>query len=380
MVTRGAWVEIDRSRLIHNYMEVKKAAGDTVKVAAVLKAQCYGMDAVQVAESLESLGSDSPDTYIVACVSEALELRESFVPEKEILILGFVEPEQYDTVIENRITLTMYNFDLAKEFNRVALEMGKKGYYHIKINSGMNRTGFAPDEESAEKIAEMMQFEGIEATGIMTHLAVADETDKSIAHMQMKRFDDFIEIMKKKNLPIPKMHCAASPSICDLPEYYRDMIRPGLLLTGFYSSDEVSRDRIKLMPCIRFKARLGNIMPVKKGEGVGYGHTYHLPEDTLVGLLPCGFCDGLSRSFSNDFYVTIRGHKAPIIGTICMDHCMLDLKDVPDPVIGEEIVIYGYGADSPDGAITVEDVANRRGTVVDEVMANITARVPRIYV
>ena len=380
MVSRGAWLEIDKSKLANNYMEVKRAVGPDVKICAVLKAQCYGIGAPGVAETLEALGDDAPDSYIVACVSEALELRPVIAPHKEILILGYVEPENYEIVIDEEITLTMYRLDLAEEFNRVALSKGKKGLMHIKLNTGMNRTGFIPSEDAADEIVKIMNMPGLEATGIFTHLAVADETDKSIAHMQMKRFDDFVEVLKGRGLSIPKVHVAASPAICDLPEYYRDMVRPGLLLTGYYSSEEVRRDQIKLQPCVKLKARLGNFMPVKAGEGVGYGHTYHLPEDTVIGLMPLGFSDGFTRGFSNDFFVTIRGHKCPVIGRICMDHCMIDLKDVPDPVIGEEIVVYGDGINGADGAMNVDEVAAKRDSIPDEVLTNINARVPRIFV
>ena len=158
------------------------------------------------------------------------------------------------------------------------------------------------------------------------------------------------------------------------------MVRPGLLFTGYYTSDDVKRDPIHLRPCVKLKARLGNVMPVKAGEGVGYGFTYHLPEDTLVGLLPLGFSDGFTRAFSNDFFVTIRGHRCPVIGNICMDHCMIDLKNVPDPQVGEEIVVYGDGINGTDGAMNIEEVAAKRGTIVDEVLTNLAARLPRIYV
>ena len=152
--------------------------------------------------------------------------------------------------------------------------MGKKARVHIKVNSGMNRLGFLPTEESADAVARCMQLKNLDVTGIFTHLATADETDKSGARMQMRRFDAFLAMLKARGICMPTVHCGASPTICDLPEFYRDMVRPGLLLTGWYASDEVSRERIKLQPCVKLKARLGNVMPVKAGEGVGYGFTY----------------------------------------------------------------------------------------------------------
>lgn len=376
MPIRDAWVEIDRAKLEHNFMEVRRAVGDGVKICAVLKAQCYGMGGATVAKVIDPLGADA---YAVACMSEALEIRE-IVPEKEILILGYVSEEGYDDAIRAGITLTMYREDALLALNRHAAALGLKARVHIKVNSGMNRIGFLPTEESADAVARCADLKNLEITGIFTHLATADERDKSGARMQMDRFDSFLDMLRRRGVRLPTIHAAASPSICDLPEFYRDMVRPGLLLTGFYTSDDVSRDRIRLQPCVKLKARLGNIMPVKAGEGVGYGFTYHLPEDTLVGLLPLGFSDGFTRSFSNDFFVTIRGYRCPIIGNICMDHCMIDLKNVPAPCIGEEITVYGDGVNGQDGAMSAEEVAAKRGTVVDEVLTNLASRLPRILV
>ena len=158
------------------------------------------------------------------------------------------------------------------------------------------------------------------------------------------------------------------------------MVRPGLLLTGYYTSEEVSRERIHLVPCIKLKARLGNIMSVAAGEGIGYGFTYHTSRDSIIGLLPLGFSDGFTRAFSNRFFVTIRGYRCPVVGNICMDHCMIDLTDLPNPQIGEEIVVYGDGLNGPDGAMNIQEVADLRGTIVDEVMTNLAARLPRRYV
>jgi len=383
-VERGAWLEINKEKLIHNFLEVKNAAdaeakkrgpNEKIKVCAVLKAQCYGIDARQVCKTIDPYG---PDAYAVACLSEALELRE--ITDKEILVLGYVAEDCYDTAIENRVTLPMYRMDCLKAFDKKAAEMGKKGLVHIAVNSGMNRLGFLPTEESADEVASAFKLPNLEINGIFTHLAVADEVDKAPAHMQMGRFNAFLDMLTARGVKLPTVHAAASPAVCDLPEYYKDMIRSGLMLTGCYPSEDVSHERIKLENPVKLKAKLGNIMPVKKGEHVGYGFTYELPEDTYIGLVPIGFSDGFTRMFSNDFYVTIRGHKAPIVGRICMDHCMIDLKDVPNPVLGEEIVIYGDGVNGEDKAMSVQEVADKRGTVPDEVLTNLASRIPRIYI
>lgn len=371
---RDAWVEVDSAALMHNFQEVRKAVGPKVKICAVLKAQCYGLGGAQAAMALKNA-----DCYAVAVLSEALEV-QAVVPDKEILVLGYISPDGFAEAIRHNISLTMYRPEAMEELNRQAAAMGQKARVHIKINSGMNRIGFAPTGENADVVARCMKLPSLEITGIFTHLATADEADKSGVHKQMARFDAFLELLRQRGTTLPTVHVAASPTICDLPEYDRDMVRPGLLLTGYYTSEEVSRERIHLIPCIKLKARLGNIMPVAAGEGIGYGFTYHTSRDSLIGLLPLGFSDGFTRAFSNRFFVTIRGHRCPVVGNICMDHCMIDLTDLPNPQIGEEIIVYGDGLNGPDGAMNIQEVADLRGTIVDEVMTNLAARLPRRYV
>ena len=371
---RDAWVEVDSTALLHNFQEVRRAVGPNVKICAVLKAQCYGLGGAQAVEVLKDA-----DCYAVAVLSEALEVRAA-APDKEILVLGYVSPDGFAEAIRHNISLTMYRPEAMEELNRQAAAMGQKARVHIKINSGMNRIGFAPTGENADVVARCMKLPSLEITGIFTHLATADEADKSGVRKQMARFDVFLELLRQRGATLPTVHVAASPTICDLPEYDRDMVRPGLLLTGYYTSEEVSRERIHLVPCIKLKARLGNIMPVAAGEGIGYGFTYHTSRDSIIGLLPLGFSDGFTRAFSNRFFVTIRGYRCPVVGNICMDHCMIDLTDLPNPQIGEEIVVYGDGFNGPDGAMNIQEVADLRGTIVDEVMTNLAARLPRRYV
>ena len=371
---RDAWVEVDSTALLHNFQEVRRAVGPNVKICAVLKAQCYGLGGAQAAEVLKDA-----DCYAVAVLSEALEVRAA-APDKEILVLGYVSPDGFAEAIRHNISLTMYRPEAMEELNRQAAAMGQKARVHIKINSGMNRIGFAPTAEAADAVVRCMALPHLEATGIFTHLATADEADKSGVRKQMARFDAFLELLRQRGVTLPTVHVAASPTICDLPEYDRDMVRPGLLLTGYYTSEEVSRERIHLVPCIKLKARLGNIMPVAAGEGIGYGFTYHTSRDSIIGLLPLGFSDGFTRAFSNRFFVTIRGYRCPVVGTICMDHCMIDLTDLPNPQIGEEIVVYGDGSNGPDGAMNIQETADLRGTIVDEVRTNLAARLPRRYV
>lgn len=373
---RDAWVEIDVKKLSANFMEIRRAVGDGVRICAVLKAQAYGMGGAETAKVLDRLGADA---FAVATLSEALEIR-SVVPEKEILVLGHVPVAGYEAAILHRISLTMFREEALRSLNGKAVALGALAKIHIKVNTGMNRIGFPPTEEGVDSVVAAFALPHIQVAGVFTHLAVADEKDPSIARLQVARFDRFLDMLRKRGVSLPTVHISASPALCNYPEFDRDMVRPGLMLTGHYASMEVSRDRIRLQPCVKLKARLGNLMWVKAGEGIGYGHTVRLEKDTPVGLLPLGFSDGFTRSFSNHFFVTIRSIRCPVIGTICMDHCMIDLSAVSDAKVGEEIVVYGDGTEGADGAYSPQQVADLRGTVVDEVLTNLSPRLPRVYI
>ena len=374
---RRVYAIVDFDALDQNVQAMEEKLPQDVGMMAVIKTNAYGHGAKAIAKHLED--NDRISGYAVATAEEALELRKAGIG-KMILILGYVFEKDYEDLILQDIRFGIYRKDVAQALDAAAEKCHKKALIHIKIDTGMHRIGYPVCQESVEEIKEIAGLKHLCLEGIFTHFARADEADKSGVRKQMARFDVFLELLRQRGATLPTVHVAASPTICDLPEYDRDMVRPGLLLTGYYTSEEVSRERIHLVPCIKLKARLGNIMPVAAGEGIGYGFTYHTSRDSIIGLLPLGFSDGFTRAFSNRFFVTIRGYRCPVVGNICMDHCMIDLTDLPNPQIGEEIVVYGDGLNGPDGAMNIQEVADLRGTIVDEVMTNLAARLPRRYV
>lgn len=369
---RDAWVEIDEKALKNNYIQIVSSLNENVKICPVLKAQCYGMGGAEVAKRLHDLGADM---FAVATLDEAIEIRK-VIPKKEILILGYVSKEDYLIALEYDISLSMFNKEGMISFRETCKRQDQIGRVHIKINTGMNRIGFSIEDDTVHFLRECFCMSNIEIRGIFSHFGAADESEQNRTTLQINRFDNFLLKLKKYTI-LPIIHISASAAICNYPEYQYDMVRPGLSLTGHYASQYVNRERIKLTPCITLKARLGNIMEVKKDEWISYGFTKKLEKDTKVGLLPLGYSDGLTRSFSDGFYVVIRGKPCQIIGVICMDHCMIDLTSVPDAEINDLIIVYGNGNDL---AITPGQAAELRGTTVDEVLTNLSQRLPRRFV
>lgn len=370
---RPAWVEINKKKAIHNFLEVKRAVGPNVKVCAVVKADSYGMGSVELSKMYLENGVDM---LAVAVFSEAMELRKE-IKDKDILVLGYTPEEFYDDAIENNITLTVYTLDLAEKLNAVAEKFNKTAKIHIKVETGMNRLGFLPTEENADKVAKIATLGNIFIEGIYSHQARADEKDKATAHKQAGRFMSFIKMLEERGVTIPVKHIANSATIIDLPEYHFDMVRPGIILSGFYPSDEVNKDEYKFEICVTLKAKLANVKNIEGGEGVGYGHLFNTTEKTVVGTIPMGYADGYSRLLSNKGYIVVKGVKCPILGKVCMDQFMVDLSNVENPQIGDEAIVYGDGTDD---AMTAEDVANMRGTISYEVLTNLGKRLPKIYV
>lgn len=370
---RPAWVEISRKKAIQNFLEVRRAVGPNVKICAVVKADSYGMGSVELSKMYLENGVDM---LAVAVISEAFELRDE-IKDLDILVLGYTPEEFFDDALNNNITLTIYNYELAQKLNAVAKSMNKIAKIHIKVETGMNRLGFLPTEENADKVAAIAKMENISIEGAFSHHAKADETNKTTAHKQAGRFISFIKMLEERNVTIPIKHIANSATIIDLPEYYFDMVRPGIILPGFYPSDEVNKNEYKFEICVTLKARIANVKTIEAGEGVGYGHLFSAEKPTVVGTIPLGYADGYSRLLSNKGYIVVKGVKCPIIGKVCMDQFMVDLSNVEDPQIGDEAIIYGDGT---DGAMTAEDVANMRGTISYEVLTNLGKRLPKIYI
>ena len=371
---RPAWVEVNKDKAIHNLLEVRRAVGPDRKICTVVKADSYGMGSVELSKMYIENGVDM---FAVAVIGEAFELREE-IKEKDILVLGFTSEEFYEDAIKNNITLTIYNYDHAFRLNEAAKKLNKEAKIHIKVETGMNRLGFLPTEENADKVAAIAKLGNIKIEGAYSHHAKADEKDKTTAHMQAGRFIKFMEMLKERDVEIPTKHIANSATIIEMPEYYFDMVRPGIILSGFYPSDEVNTEKYKFEICVTLKARLANVKTIEAGEGVGYGHLYRADKPVTVGTIPLGYADGYSRLLSNKGYVVVKGVKCQILGKVCMDQFMVDLSNVENPQIGDVAIVYGDGT---DGAMTAEDVANMRGTISYEVLTNLAVRrLPKIYV
>ncbi len=373
MIDLPAWAEINLKALSHNTREICRASGPGARVMAVVKANAYGHGAVEVARTALASGAAR---LAVARSAEGAELRRAGIGDP-ILVLGYTPAGLIREIVEFNLEQAVYGVDYSLVVDREAAGMGVKIPVHIKVDTGMGRIGVvAGTESSLREIKEMATRPNLEPVGIFTHFAAADSSDKSYTRKQWESFVKLLDDLRREGLDFQLKHCANSAAIIDIPECHLNLVRAGIALYGLYPSAEVSRQGISLEPVMSFKARVVQVKKVPAGFPVSYGCTYVTQRPTVIATLPVGYADGYSRRLSSRGEVLVRGHRAPVVGRVCMDQCMVDVGDIPGVAPGDEVVLFGRQGDQ---VLSVEEVADWIGTINYEVVCMVGARVPRIY-
>lgn len=362
--------DIDLDAVRTNIINMKNGLKAETKVCCVIKADGYGHGAVKIAKAVQ----DIADFYAVATIGEALGLRASGIGTP-LLILGYIHPDGYEDAVRNDIRLTIYDKEDADLLSKAAKKAGKRARLHIKIDTGMSRIGFAPDEKSLDIIKEIYADPGLETEGIFTHLFAADAKDKTSAYAQVEKFTGFCKRLKEEGVDIKIRHCSNSAAAISMPEADLDMVRLGIAQYGLYPSDDVRE--LELYPAMSLKSHVVMVKDIPKGTSVGYGATYTASEDRRIATIPAGYADGYARSLSNKGRVLINGKYAPITGRVCMDQFMADVTDIPGVRKGSEVILIGSDGEN---SVTMEEVADISGRFNYEFACDIGKRVPRRYI
>jgi alanine racemase len=366
---RPTAAHIDLAALEHNYREVVRCA-EGRKVLVVVKARAYGHGAATVARRLLEQGADMLG---VAIVEEGRELREAGI-DAQVLVMGPLFPEQAATVVALRLTPAVYSMPFALALSEAARERKTRVSVHVKIDTGMGRIGIPP-ETAPDFIADLQRLGNIDAEGLMTHFADADLRDKAFASRQMDRFEALLKTLDDRGTRIPLRHAANSAAVLDFRRALFTMVRPGLMLYG-YNPLEAGLDKADLMPVLSLVTRIAFLKNVPAGVPISYGRTFTTRRESLIATLPVGYADGYSRGLSNKGEALVRGARAPIVGRVCMDMCMIDVTGIAGVREGDEVaLIGGQGKER----ITADELAEKTGTISYEVLCGISARVPRIY-
>ena len=366
--------EIDLDAIAFTMQSIKKRAGADRHVYAVVKANAYGHGVLPIIPTLLENGADG---LCVAIFHEALEIRNAGFTDVPILILGYTEPALAADIVKYDIDQTVFTYEFAQALSAEAVKQGKTAHVHIKADTGMGRIGFLPTEESLDTIEKIFQLPNLEFTGLFTHFAKADYADKTYTKLQWERYNFFLDGLKKRGLEPKIRHCGNSAVIVDHPEFFMDMVRPGIILYGVYPSDETQNDNMEVRPALSLKCRIANVKHEKAGERISYGGTFETEgDDTVIATLPLGYADGFHRVLSNKAEVLVHGKRARIAGRVCMDQCMIDVTHIPDVKIGDEVVIIGAQGDD---CITIEELCSHVPTIPHELFCDINRRVPRVY-
>lgn len=374
---RSTHAEINLNALEENYKALLTNLPEGMKLLACVKANAYGHGAVHIAKEMERLGAD----YLsVAFLDEALELRHAGV-KMPILVLGYTPPEGIKTAWEHDITLNVFSTDVLHEIAACdSRQFPHKLKIHIKIDSGMGRLGLLPEEATAFT-QTALSIPQLEVEGLFTHFATADEEDKDYTMEQYGRFQEVVHALEKCGISIPIIHTGNSAIAIDLPKLSCHMVRVGIAMYGLYPSDEVMKQKVKLTPILSLKTGVTRVRKLPAGSSVSYGARYVTEQDEYIATLPIGYADGYSRMLGGKAKALVRGRLVPVVGTICMDQCMISLQDLAEEAkeikVGEEVVLIGQQS---GGEITADELASALGTIHYELICMLAHRVPKVYI
>lgn len=370
-ILRPVWAEIDLDAIAYNMKNIKRLAVNK-EVIAVVKADCYGHGAVNVVPTLLENGASR---LAVAVLTEGIELRKNNITAP-IMILGYTPSYLGEELINYDIEQTVYDLDHAKELSDIAVSMNKKAKIHIALDTGMGRIGFIPNEQSLQDVIEISKLPGIQIEGMFTHFSTADEKDKTYTLEQFKKYMDFSNALTDLDVNIPMHDVSNSGAIMDMPETYLDAVRAGIILYGYYPSDDVIKSNLPLKPALTLKAKVAHVKDMDKDMYISYGRTFKTTRKSRIATIPIGYADGYTRLFMPGAKVLINGKFAPVVGRICMDQFMIDVTDVGEVKTGDEVILLGK-----DGSLKLDadDLAKSLNTINYEVLCMFKHRIPKVY-
>jgi len=328
-LSRPAYIHIHSQALRHNLQQVKKAAPQA-KIMPALKANAYGHGLVATAETL----ADSADGFMLACLAEALALREAHITQPLMVIQGAQSDDDLQCALEKNIRIVIHDEMQLKRLVDFKPKQQQRLAITLKLDTGMHRLGLTP--ESIPLIYQQLkQHPAIQSDiWLMSHFACADDVDNPMTHEQIRCFEHYTAA-----LDAPKT-LANSAGILAWPDSHHDWVRPGIMLYGASPLNKMNRQTYDLQTTMTFLAPIIAIHALKKGDAVGYGATWTCTEDTRVGVVACGYADGYPRSIAPMTTVWLNGRFYQIVGRVSMDVIVINLKNTT-ATIGEHVELWG---------------------------------------
>ena len=377
------WVEINKKALQSNIGQFQKLIGEKVKLMAVVKANAYGHGLVEVARIVIESGVP---WLGVNSIDEAVELRVKGI-DTPILILGYTLLSRLEDVVKYDLRQVVYNRETIEKFVELRGATPKSGVaplrVHLKVETGTSRQGLEKEEllELAKFIKKHPQ---IEIEGAYTHYAnIEDTADHSYAQQQLQRFKQAVELLEKNGIKISIKHTACSAAVILFPKTYFSLVRVGISMYGLWPSKETfvsaqeKKREIKLEPVLTWKTKVAQIKKIKAGTPISYGLTEKTSQDSKIAVLPVGYWDGYDRKLSGVANVLIKGKRCKMLGRVCMNMIMVDVSHILDIKLEDEVVLLGAQGSEK---ITVDELAQKIGTINYEVVTRINPLIPRIVV
>lgn len=366
---RVTHAEVDLSAIRYNINQIAHRVGGHVRIMGVIKANAYGHGLVPTMKAVVDAGA----SYLgVALAEEGLELR----PHTNLPILVFSPPveDSLETFVRFDLDASISSIETAHALNSVAKSAGKRARVQVNVDTGMGRIGFFP-KVAVDAVRAIANLEWLTITGIYSHFATSDEANKEFANRQLLDFRAVVAALKDNGLSDPLFHMANSGAILDIPGSYFDMVRPGIMTYGYYPSLETS-ESVEIKPALSLKSSVVQVKTFQRGMSVSYGRKFFTKGNDRIAVVPIGYGDGYSRLLTGKASVLVNGKRHPVVGTVTMDHIMVDLQNDFDVQNGDEVVIIGRGGKEE---ITAWDLAEMVGTIPYEILCMIGNRVPRLY-
>jgi alanine racemase len=351
-MSRPLLAQVNLSAVQANLARVREKAPGA-QVLAVVKANAYGHGLARVLPALEDA-----DGLALVELEAAVALRERHYSRRILLIEGFFEQAELAEIAQRRLAVVVHDAEQVRMLEDAALPRPLEVF--VKMNSGMNRLGFAP-AELAKACARLSQCPGVAALRVMTHLARADEDD-GIADV-LRIFDEAC-----RGLPYPRS-IANSAGVIRYAEVGGDVVRPGIMLYGASPFSYDTAAMLGLRPAMTLRSRLIAVQDLEPGDSVGYGATFTASRAQRIGVVACGYADGYPRHAPSGTPILVCGQRTQLAGRVSMDLITCDLAGIPEARVGSPVVLWGEG-------LPVDDVASAAGTVGYELLCALAPRVP----
>ena len=372
------YAEIDLDQMRHNLRQVRRMIGEDCRLMFVLKADAYGHGTPVCARYSEDL----VDWYAAATIDEALSIRRAGV-EKPILLFGMLLDQDIPAAVDARLTVNACSLEYARHVAFILERMGETLDCHIKIDTGMNRTGLYARsgrvDRAAAEAGEILAIPQLHITGIYTHFSCgesSDPEDRLFTQNQYDAFSQVVHVLEERGYHLGLRHCTSTcPLLCH-PDWKMDMVRVGMLGYGQSMTAEAARE-MDLRPIMRWCAKVVAVLDLEPGESVSYGRIYRTAGREKIAVLSAGYADGYSRSYSNRVRVILGGREVPQCGKVCMDYTMANITGMENVRVGDEAVLLGC----QDGLCITPDSLSAAAEygVNGWTTAQVSARVPRIY-